>query len=70
MPAAFADCGTPGSYLAANLAVTGGRSAVGLGAEVAGIVERPWCGPAAPWHPASACVRAIRYAEGRTVLVR
>jgi NDP-sugar pyrophosphorylase family protein len=69
-PARFADCGTPASYLAANLAVSGGRAVVGAGADVAGRVERsvvwPGCSVARGEH----LVQAIRYGEGRTVLVR
>ena len=68
--AAFADCGTPASYLAANLAVSGGRSVVGAGAEVLGTVERSVVWPGVTVHPAERLVAAIRYAEGCTVLVR
>ena len=70
VPAAFADCGTPGSYLAANLAATGGRSTIGLGAEVAGIVDASVVWPGCTVAPGERLRRAIRYAEGRTVLVR
>jgi N-acetyl-alpha-D-muramate 1-phosphate uridylyltransferase len=70
VPAAFADCGTPGSYLAANLASTGGRSAIGPGAEVAGIVDASVVWPGCTVAPGERLRRAIRYAEGRTVLVR
>ncbi|MEJ5944417.1 sugar phosphate nucleotidyltransferase [Pseudokineococcus basanitobsidens] len=34
------DCGTPGRYLAANLAASGGRSVIGAGAVVDGELER------------------------------
>ena len=37
---AWFDCGTPTSYLAANLWVSGGRSVIGAGATVDGVVER------------------------------
>ena len=69
-PARFADCGTPGSYLAANLAVSGGRSVVGAGAEVAGTVERSVVWPGCSVEAGERLVQAIRYGEGRTVLVR
>jgi hypothetical protein len=68
--AAFADCGTPGSYLAANLAASGGASVVGAGAEVAGTVARSVVWPGCRVEASEHLVQAIRYGEGRTVLVR
>lgn len=68
---AFIDCGTPSDYLAANLAATGGASAVdphatvGAGARLEGCVV--WDG--ATVAPGEQLVRAIR-APGATVLVR
>jgi hypothetical protein len=70
VPAAFADCGTPASYLAANLATSGGRSVIGEGAEVDGSVERSVVWPGCTVEAGEQLVQAIRYAEGRTVLVR
>jgi NDP-sugar pyrophosphorylase family protein len=68
--AAFADCGTPASYLAANLAASGGRSVVGTGAEVAGTVERSVVWPGCDVGPGEHLVQAIRYDDAKTVLVR
>ena len=70
VPAAFADCGTPASYLAANLAATGGRSAIGAGAVVAGELEASLVWPGCRVEAGERLRRAIRYGEGRTVLVR
>lgn len=68
--AAFADCGTPAAYLAANLAVSGGASVLGDGAVVAGTVERSVIWPGCTVEPGEHLVDAIRYAAHRTVLVR
>jgi MurNAc alpha-1-phosphate uridylyltransferase len=68
--AAFADCGSPGSYLAANLAWSGGDSVIGEGAEVEGRVSRSVVWPGCAVAPDERLVQAIRYAAGRTVLVR
>jgi MurNAc alpha-1-phosphate uridylyltransferase len=68
--AAFADCGTPAAYLAANLAWSGGRSVVGEGAEVAGTIDESVVWPGESVAPAERLHRAIRYGDGRTVLVR
>jgi NDP-sugar pyrophosphorylase family protein len=68
--APFADCGTPASYLAANLAATGGRSAIGEAAEVSGTVEESVVWPGCRVEAGERLRRAIRYGEGRTVLVR
>lgn len=70
VPATFADCGTPGSYLAANLAAAGGEPVVGAGARVEGAVEASVVWPGCTVHRGEHLRRAIRYAEGRTVLVR
>lgn len=70
VPATFADCGTPGSYLAANLAWSGGATVVGDGAEVLGGAERSVVWPGEVVGPAERLVQAIRYGGGRTVLVR
>ena len=70
VPAAFADCGTPASYLAANLALSGGQSVIGEGAEVAGRVERSVVWPGLVVEAGEQLVGAIRYAPRRTVLVR
>lgn len=43
----FVDCGTPADYLRANLAASGGRSVVGAGAVVDGVVERSVLWPGA-----------------------
>ncbi|MGH9209556.1 MAG: nucleotidyltransferase family protein [Acidimicrobiales bacterium] len=64
------DCGTPASYLAANLAASGGASVVAKDAVVAGVVER-----SVVWSGAEVCagehlVDAIRADQRITVLVR
>jgi MurNAc alpha-1-phosphate uridylyltransferase len=57
--ARYVDCADPPSYLAANLLLTGGASAVGAGATVAGEIERcVW--PGAIVHPGEHLVEAIR----------
>ena len=66
----FFDCGTPGSYLAANLWRSGGASVVGRGAEVAGDLERSVIWPGARIHRGEHLRDAIRTTAGRTVLVR
>ena len=66
----FFDCGTPGSYLAANLWRSGGASVVGRGAEVAGDLERSVVWPGARVHQGEHLRDAIRTTAGRTVLVR
>lgn len=63
------DCGTPARYLAANLAATGGSSAVGEGAVVAGEVVRSVVWDGAVVRRGERLVDAIRYGRG-TVLVR
>lgn len=66
----FFDCGTPGSYLAANLWRSGGAPVVGRGAEVAGDLERSVIWPGARVHRGEHLRDAIRTTAGRTVLVR
>jgi MurNAc alpha-1-phosphate uridylyltransferase len=66
----FFDCGTPGSYLAANLWRSGGASVVGRGAEVAGDLERCVIWPGAHVHRGEHLRDATRTTAGRTVLVR
>lgn len=68
--AAFADCGTPAAYLAANLAVSGGASVLGEGAVVAGSAERSVIWPDCIVERGEHLVDAIRYGAHRTVLVR
>lgn len=70
VPAIFADCGTPASYLAANLAWSGGDAVVGAAAEVLGTAERSVIWPGEVVGPSEHLVQAIRYGGGRTVLVR
>jgi NDP-sugar pyrophosphorylase family protein len=66
----FVDCGTPGAYLAANLAASGGRSVVSPGARVAGRLVRTVCWEDAVVGPDEVLVDAIRFSERGTVLVR
>jgi NDP-sugar pyrophosphorylase family protein len=66
----FFDCGTSGRYLAANLAASDGRSVIGPAASVEGTVEESVVWPGAPVLEHEHLVRAIRAAEGLTVLVR
>jgi mannose-1-phosphate guanylyltransferase/MurNAc alpha-1-phosphate uridylyltransferase len=68
--ARFADCGTPGSYLAANLAASHGAPVIGAGARVAGALVRSVVWPGCEVLAGERLWQAIRYAEGRTVLVR
>jgi len=64
------DCGTPASYLAANLWCSGGASIVGAGAVVRGEVVRSVIWPGATVSAQERLVDAVRTAGGRTVLVR
>lgn len=64
------DCGTPRGYLAANLAVSNGDPVVGPGALVDGVVEQSVVWAGAPVFASEHLVRAIRPADGITVLVR
>jgi NDP-sugar pyrophosphorylase family protein len=66
----WADCGTPASYLAANLNWSGGSSVVGAGAVVEGTVERSVLWPDAVVHRHEHLVDAIRADDRITVLVR
>ena len=68
--AAFVDCGTPGDYLAANLACSGGASVIGAGALVEGEVVESVLWPGVTVEPHERLVRAIRAADNVTVLVR
>lgn len=61
------DCGTPAGYLAANLAASGGRSVVGAGAVVEGIIERCVVWPGAHVGPDEHLLDAIRADGGLTV---
>ena len=69
-PVRFFDCGTPASYLAANLWRSGGSSVVGEGAAVEGDVERCVVWPGAVVARGERLRDAIRTTVGRTVLVR
>jgi MurNAc alpha-1-phosphate uridylyltransferase len=64
------DCGTPARYLAANMAASGGRSVIGAGAVVKGVVERSVVWDGAVVHPGEHLVDAIRADQRMTVLVR
>jgi NDP-sugar pyrophosphorylase family protein len=64
------DCGTPASYLAANLESSGGRSVVGTGALVEGEVESSVVWPGARVEAGEQLRRAVRATGGVTVLVR
>jgi MurNAc alpha-1-phosphate uridylyltransferase len=66
----FHDCGTPGRYLAANLAASGGASVVGAGAVVDGTIERCVVWPGAVVRAGERLRDAIRAGEQTTVLVR
>src|SRR3546814_20308312 len=55
----FIDCGTPAQYLAANLAATAGKSAIGEGAEVDGKVEQCVVWPGAEVRQPGNVFRAI-----------
>jgi MurNAc alpha-1-phosphate uridylyltransferase len=66
----WADCGTPASYLAANLHWSGGASVIGAGAVVEGGVERCVVWPGAVVRRHEHLVDAIRADDRITVLVR
>ncbi len=66
----FVDCGTPADYLRANLAASGGRSVVGVGAVVDGVVERSVLWPGARVGEGEVLRDAVRTTGGLTVLVR
>jgi len=64
------DCGTPASYLDANLWAAGGRSVIDSTADVRGEVERSVVWDGATVYAGERLVDAIRTTKGRTVLVR
>ena len=64
------DCGTPASYLAANLEASGGRSVVSAGAVVEGRVEESVVWAGARVEAAEHLYRAVRAPGPITVLVR
>ena len=66
----WADCGTPASYLAANLQWSGGESVVGAAAVVDGSIERCVLWPGTVVRRNEHLVDAIRAADHMTVLVR
>lgn len=66
----FVSCDTPGDYLAANLAASGGRSVVGEGAVVEGSIERSVLWPGTVVHASEMLVDAIRCDGQVTVMVR
>ena len=66
----FEDCGTPRSYLAANLAASGGEPVIGRGAIVEGTVERSVVWPFGFVRANERLVDAIRVGPRLTVLVR
>lgn len=66
----FFDCGTPATYLAANMAASGGQSVIGAGAVVDGVVERSVVWPGAVVRHDERLVDAIRAGDRVTVLVR
>jgi hypothetical protein len=66
----FVDCGTPASYLTANLAASGGASVVDPAARVQGRVVRSVCWEEAEVRPDEVLTDAIRFSRRGTVLVR
>ena len=64
------DCGTPASYLAANLEASGGRSVVSPGAVVEGRVEESVVWAGARVEAAEHLYRAVRAPGPVTVVVR
>ncbi|MGH9119445.1 MAG: nucleotidyltransferase family protein [Acidimicrobiales bacterium] len=68
----FVDCGTPASYLAANLAASGGRPVVGDRAvvEPGATLARSVVWPGAVVRASEVLVDAVRADRGVTVLVR
>ncbi|MDP9023689.1 MAG: NTP transferase domain-containing protein [Actinomycetota bacterium] len=66
---AYFDCGTPGEYLAANLAASGGESVIGEGAVIEGEVVRSVVWPGARVRPGERLVDAIRATDDITVHV-
>ncbi|MEO7556096.1 MAG: sugar phosphate nucleotidyltransferase, partial [Acidimicrobiales bacterium] len=68
--APLVDCGTPGDYLAANLAWSGGSSVIGREAVIDGTVESSVVWPGAHVRASEHLVGAIRADDRMTVLVR
>ncbi len=66
----FVDCGTPATYLAANLAASGGTSVVSPSARVLGRVVRSVCWEEAVVRADEVLTDAIRFSRRGTVLVR
>jgi NDP-sugar pyrophosphorylase family protein len=66
----FFDCGTPSSYLEANLWRSGGDSVVAAGAVVRGVLERSVVWPGAVVHAGEVLCDSIRTTHGITVAVR
>lgn len=64
------DCGTPGNYLAANLAASGGASVVGPGSVVEGELVRSVVWPGGVVRRGEVLVDAIRVGESLTVRPR
>lgn len=64
---AYFDCGTPPDYLAANLAASGGRSVVGAGARVEGVLVRSVVWPGGVVRRGERLVECIRVGETLTV---
>ena len=65
----FFDCGTPASYLAANLSWSGGANVVGEGAVVEGVIERTVVWPGARVEAHEVLRDAVRADGGVTVQV-
>jgi hypothetical protein len=63
----FLDCGTPGDYLAANLAASGGSSVIGPGAIVHGEVVRSVVWPGGMVRAGERLVDSIRVGADLTV---
>lgn len=66
----FFDCGTPASYLAANLAASGGQPVVGTGAVVDGELDRSVVWAGARVAAGEVLRSAVRATDRVTVLVR
>ncbi len=66
----FVDCGTPASYLAANLLASGGASVIGDGAVIDGEVIRSVVWPGVGVRANERLVDAIRASDEITVLIR
>ncbi len=69
-PGPWFDCGTPASYLAANLWASGGVTVAGAGAVVRGEAIRCVLWEGSEVRPGERLVDAVRTSTGRTVLVR